>query len=283
MPGEEFVLLKPHFSYLSFTNRMASFPDMLNAMRYVLVQFLHLSIEEACTYTLHSWRHLYPSASRQMLMANDLGCEIGHWVTGSRMPERYDSVASSKELAAKNAIIAEIRQGRKLAAPGEIPVGVPVSAPVREYIEGSLQVLSSVTQPDPEQDVLTNTVMVVPASAPSSVSQEQCQMGIQLVIHDLHCKFHIYAPSICLVKPVCRTWKCGTPEDHKPLVSFLSKDDKRWLESKPFEWCGTCFTNSRIGLLDEDCGFKAKSAALQEPDGESDLSDLATPSSSEPE
>ena len=105
MPCSDYVLRRPTTDYLSFLEGPASYSNMSNRMRFLLVQFLAFSIEEACQFTPHSWRHFYPTASRQMLMSNDLGCEIGHWVQGSRMPEKYDAIASSGELAAKNTIV----------------------------------------------------------------------------------------------------------------------------------------------------------------------------------
>ena len=67
--------------------------------------------EVALTFTLHSWRHLFPTAARQLRLSDTEQVEIGHWSVGSAMPRRYDSAACVTELTAKSAICSAFNKG----------------------------------------------------------------------------------------------------------------------------------------------------------------------------
>ena len=122
LPADSFFVRKFNSTYSGFLPGPASFTNMLNAVRFFLCHCIGLSVEDACAITLHSPRHLYPTMSRQMLLSGGEQTDIGHWVKNSNMPDGYDAVCSSVEISAKNKIVWAFQNGRKLCAPGEIPV-----------------------------------------------------------------------------------------------------------------------------------------------------------------
>ena len=70
LPGPDFILLAPTSDMRGFTNRLARFQDVQNAMRMILMSDpLKFSAEVALSYSLHSWRHLYNTAGRQLRMS----------------------------------------------------------------------------------------------------------------------------------------------------------------------------------------------------------------------
>ena len=124
-PTASYFLAQFNKNYTGFLERAASYSNVLNAVRFYLVKVLYLTIEDACTYTLHSFRHLYPTMARQMILSNEEQTEIGHWTKPkclSSMPDHYDAISSSVEITAKNKIVWAFQHGRRICGPGEIPV-----------------------------------------------------------------------------------------------------------------------------------------------------------------
>ena len=86
--------------------------------------------EVALTFTLHSWRHLLPTAARQLRLSETEQVEIGHWSVGSAMPRMYDSAACVTELTAKNAICSAINKGWVLVDGGCVALVPPTLNPI---------------------------------------------------------------------------------------------------------------------------------------------------------
>lgn len=89
-------------------------------MRYLLTLF-GLDTKDALRFTLHSWRHLFPTAARQLGLPENEQVEMGHWATGSAMPRRYDSMACVTELLAKSKVTNALSKGWTIAPPGCVP------------------------------------------------------------------------------------------------------------------------------------------------------------------
>ena len=102
MPCEDFTFRCPLPNLSGFREKPATFVSILHAVRLILVSYLGMSVEEACTYTLHSWRHVYITAGRQLQqpLSVDEQTEVGHWTKNSAMPARYDANTCSVELQA---------------------------------------------------------------------------------------------------------------------------------------------------------------------------------------
>jgi hypothetical protein len=129
LPAEDFVLRAVSRNGCRFTPRMSCFNDAMAMMRSLLI-LGGMEADVALQFTLHSWRHLLPTAARQLRLSDSDQVEIGHWTTGSAMPRRYDSAACVTELTAKAAILEAVGRGWALADPGCV-AALPPPADVR--------------------------------------------------------------------------------------------------------------------------------------------------------
>ena len=105
----------------------ATYADALLAMRRLLTEPpLSLDWTEACTFSLHSWRHWLPTATNQLNVAKEDRCTVGHWSANSAMPDRCDAAACVRELAVKSAVVAAYRRGWRRVGDFEIPLPEPM-------------------------------------------------------------------------------------------------------------------------------------------------------------
>ena len=82
MPGPDFLIFEPK-SIESVKTIPASYATVMNFMRMVLCRkCVGFTINEALQYSLHSWRHLYPTMGTQLGLADSLQEVIGHWKKG---------------------------------------------------------------------------------------------------------------------------------------------------------------------------------------------------------
>ena len=87
LPRTDFVILRPRLKFNGMTSAIATCDDASSALRSLLASpFVGLSVEQALEFTVHSWRHLYPTAARQLGMADGVTADIGHWSQNSAMP-----------------------------------------------------------------------------------------------------------------------------------------------------------------------------------------------------
>ena len=64
------------------------------------------------TFSCHSWRHLFPTAGRQLRLGNETLNDMGHWAPKSGMPQRYDSAVCVSELTGKATVRRAFQDGR---------------------------------------------------------------------------------------------------------------------------------------------------------------------------
>ena len=79
------------------------------------------------SYSCRSWRHLFPTAGRQMEMTTDNINNMGHWAKGSSTSEVYDSTACVSELRQKARVRDAFSKGWHMVEPGCIPKPLPIS------------------------------------------------------------------------------------------------------------------------------------------------------------
>jgi len=81
MPGEDFVVLSVSRDLTRFTSRIGTYSDGVNTLRALLV-LDGMEPKDALQFTLHSWRHLFPTAARQLRLRARAGGDwpLGHWV-----------------------------------------------------------------------------------------------------------------------------------------------------------------------------------------------------------
>ena len=97
-------------------------------MRALLVQG-GMELSEAMSFSCHSWRHLYPTAGRQLDLDPEKIESIGHWAPSAGMAARYDSLACVAELVQKAKVRNALTSGWDMVAPGCVPRQVPCTPP----------------------------------------------------------------------------------------------------------------------------------------------------------
>ena len=102
LTGADYVLKRPSVGLNKFVETLCRYDDLLNAPRVILtLPPINLSVVQALGFTLHSFRHLYPIASRQLRQALTDTNELGHWAPGSTMAVSYDTAYNVRELVNK--------------------------------------------------------------------------------------------------------------------------------------------------------------------------------------
>ena len=116
LPGKDFVILAPSHDLKSFKDLVANFYHSQSMLRTLL---LHsgFTTSEAMTFSCHSWRHLFPTAGRQLRLSNETLNDMGHWVPNSGMPQRYDSAACVSELTGKATLRQAFQGGWSMVGP----------------------------------------------------------------------------------------------------------------------------------------------------------------------
>ena len=95
-----------------FRHRVADYKDMLHFVRTSLHRPpFGLDVQEASTYTVHSFRHVYNTAMRQLNMRIDNMEDAGHWKRGSAMALTYDSAECVLELQTKESVRSAVVAG----------------------------------------------------------------------------------------------------------------------------------------------------------------------------
>ena len=121
LPGKDFVILAPSHDLKSFKDAVAKFYHCQSMLRTLL---LHsgFTASEAMTYSYHSWRHLFPTAGRQLQLSNATLNDMGHWAPNSGMPQRYDSAACVSELTGKATVRQAFQGNWSMVGPGCVPL-----------------------------------------------------------------------------------------------------------------------------------------------------------------
>ena len=261
MPTSEAILKCPTPDLKGFRDRGASFSDALHAMRMLFVTHLSMTAEEACSYTLHGWRHVVITAGRQLPipLSRDQQNEVGHWVANSNMPNTYDAVASSVEMNAKKRVIEFFQDGKELVAPGEFrreimdensPFGEDVVEP---------PVKASRVEAQEHKENKASEGCCKRRSIRGKSNEEFPVLSPVQVEHALYGRLHLYNSEIkcrkgeiISVRTVCGKWKCGCPEAPTKYANFYESFDTIPLEPErfavlEFEACGDCFHERLLG------------------------------------
>jgi len=196
------------------------------AMMRALLILGGMEADVALQFTLHSWRHLLPTAARQLRLSDSDQVEIGHWTTGSAMPRRYDSAACVTELTAKAAILQAMGRGWALAEPG--CVAAPPPPPPPPIADGSPVLptsapLSKTTGGKALGDKQKlQLVKRAPHVIPSRVGAKDINV-LSLGRHVSHIntgKTHLWKAG---EKTLCRRWQCGSPDAATYLAKFMDE------------------------------------------------------------
>jgi hypothetical protein len=288
LPGPDFLLFEPA-SLTVLRPIPASYSTILNFMRIVLC-FLGLTINQALEYSLHSWRHLYPTLSAQLGLDPAQQEAIGHWNKGSSMPIHYDAMTNSLEIRAKQHVVGSVRKGYKIGNRGEFLMDDPV-------VVGGTVVTDVGAPPSPAKDVPVVGTIVVEEKLESTnhssgyvvwekVGAEKFEHSPVQVVDAVTRKVHLRS---CGGRAVCNTWSCGTPDnplimesgEHRAVFQVSHQEVDIMAVMLP-DICQSCFSeyNTKkfkevsLGLIDIPSYYEARVSAFEDvsSDGDSGLS-----------
>ena len=185
LPGKDFLVWAPAPLWSGFSERIAEWHDAQAVLRSLLV-ISGLPLADAMQYSCHSWRHLYPTAGRQLDLDAAQLETLGHWEPGSTMPARYDQKACVSELLQKAKIVTAVAQGWKIAEPGCMPQK-PTGASASGSTSKQVQKRARICTPAPKES-----------------------KAICWVLHAKRQRVHGWAGGLYTL---CRQWRCGERED----------------------------------------------------------------------
>ena len=162
LPGKDFVIVAPSHDLKSFKDLVANFYHCQSMLRTLLLH-AGFTASEAMTFSSHSWRHLFPTAGRQLRLSNETLNDMGHWAPNSGMPQRYDSAACVSELTGKASVRRAFQGGWSMVGPGCVPL------PVASQDSTCSVVKKPKIQPDKVTNVLVPVVSGYVVSKPSTI------------------------------------------------------------------------------------------------------------------
>ena len=154
-------------------------------------------------YSCHSWRHLYPTAGKQLDLAADDIDTMGRWQQGAGMSALYDSRACVSELIQKDKVMSAVSSGWQLVEPGCVAAKPPPPATSR---------------PPPHS-----------TRRPCRPQQPSC-----FVLNTRRSTLHGYGSG---VYPFCGQWRCGDQKEPEIDALFVDSDQACLLH---FEVCRSC-------------------------------------------
>ena len=108
---------------MGFTKSPARWADAERGIHAALVD-CGLPVDDAISFTLHSFRHLFVTAGRQLQIPELAIDMMAGWAVkgASGMASVYDSVSASSELAYKDFVHKSFQNGWALSETGAIPM-----------------------------------------------------------------------------------------------------------------------------------------------------------------
>ena len=123
LPKGDFLVFRPCVGLKTFTRHPAGWADANMALHALLV-VAGVPIDQVIQYTMHSFRHVYPTCGFQLMFPPSAVTLMGHWATKKdQMASVYDSTRVSTELAYKANIAANVHKGWRPVVDGTIPRG----------------------------------------------------------------------------------------------------------------------------------------------------------------
>ena len=281
-PGPDFLLFEP-ISPHGVKRVPASYSKVQNYMRIVLChKLVGLSVGEALEYTLHSWRHVYPTLGTQLGLEDPQLTALGHWNRGSCMPQHYDALTNSTEIRGKQRVLLAVLTGYKMAAQGAFLQNedgtTPDAAPQNAQQEikcTEFAHFDHVPHVDPCEDenlpvekgdlAAKETTDDCPVDietqasptqedkprAPLVSGSEKIAVPVQ-VLDTLKGKVHLYTAGC---RSMCNTWDSGSMEfpmvdkKGKPRAKFMESWDSINVAEDIMSMCKTCYSAANAQRL----------------------------------
>ena len=235
-PGKDYLITSPKVNMMGFTKTPARWADAQRGIHAALID-VGVPLDEAITYTLHSFKHLFVTAGRQLQIPEPaIDVMVGWTVKGaSGMASIYDSVQASSELLYKDFIHKNFMHGWSLSMSGSIP-----SPPLVPFVQVSDQKPVELTSTPPEPKSSTRGVDLQKTRVAESPLDSTV---IQVVKGSVGC-VHLYLRTLYgwkEPKTVCGTWKCSTPDAPAAGVEF-SKFSSHWTgKNCCYAFCESCY------------------------------------------
>ena len=126
-PGEDYLITSPRVDMLGFTKTPARWADAERGMHAALID-VGVPLDKAISFTMHSFRHLFVTAGRQLQVPEPSIDVMVGWAakSASGMASVYDSVKASSELLYKDFIHKNFQSGWTLKDVGSIPMSAKI-------------------------------------------------------------------------------------------------------------------------------------------------------------
>ena len=246
LPGEDFLVLRPAVNLQSFSAAPAKWADACRAVQAGLV-LAGCKPEEAVSFSMHSFRHVYPTMARQLLVPDSVVGVMGSWASRDPMPGHYDSIDCTAELAYKEFVRSNYAAGWRLCGAGNVPTKaiLPMGVPSHEPSVSS-------APSGPVDDTPVETCFQRIDGAPlRQGADNQLQMMIdfrlpddvvQVVNQNVGCVHLLKTPP----NTVCNGWKCGSVDAPASSAGFAVSCSSHNGATSPFAFCRVCYTEKAL-------------------------------------
>ena len=267
-PACDHLLKRPSADFLKFGAGPAKWADANRAL-HVCLRLGRVEASEALTYSMHSMRHLLPTAGRQLGLDPEVVNLMGGWAGMFPMQAHYDSVSCAAELRPKLFIVQNVIKGWSLVGKGTMPID-----PVVKYLDVAL--VPTVAKAAVAPDDLCVPSMFSGKFADFAMANSKdfvFTSGVRQVFHSARRIVHIFFTG---QKSICG--QISVYSEHEQLVDVTLEDDAYGISfSDPsFGFCrlcyGPCLKQVGLGAQSISIPGVSSSASLSEGSSASDSS-----------
>ena len=238
LPCKDYLIHAPRTDMMGFTKSPARWGDAERGIHAALIE-VGVPVDEAITFTLHSFKHLLVTAGRQLQVPEPAIDVMAGWAvkSASGMAEVYDSVSATSELVYKDFIHKNIQKGWSLSAEGRIPLQPVVpflscsnARPVSEETPKA-----AVTKP-PSTQKGADLQLRRMADSPLGDSVIQCQNTTLGIVHlQIRGAFQFKDPRTCCGR------QYGSPTNPAKNMKFSDSSQEWTGENSLFHFCERCY------------------------------------------
>ena len=209
MPGVDYILQGANSRFTQWLPRVAEYSDAERALRVLsMLPPLSFSADEAVQYMWHSLRHLYPTIATQLNMSAQQIEDLGTWRRGSGMPDRYNSIAGSRDLMTRTYITEALRQGWRPAERGALPLPAPytprmASVPATPSLQSLQSLPATPSLPLPSTPCFAAAPSSVVKGMTSVFALTALRINAVVYLHRTRGWLHLYTEGGW---SVCSTW-----------------------------------------------------------------------------
>ena len=239
-PGEDFLITAPRTDLLGFTKTPARWGDAERGIHAALIE-VGVDVDEAISYSLHSFRHLLVTCARQLGMPEPSIDVMAGWKVkaSSGMPSVYDSVAVSAELLHKKAVHDNIRRGWQLVPSGEIPQRpvVPLTGSAGPSTPSPKKAISF-TPPRAKLQRGADLQLERMRTCPLNSTVKQV---LNVPVGLVHLVVENPLVDIKCPATVCNLWRCGSSKAPVKSAKFAQTSSDWTGENCKYGFCERCF------------------------------------------